>query len=53
MSGQFSSRGKPGRKKTEVSLVHSSAAEYLTVIAASGQGGVHLKTTIPRLHDLG
>lgn len=40
MSGQFSSRGKPGRKKTEVSLVRSSAAEYLTFIAASGQGGV-------------
>ena len=27
-------------KKTEVSLVRSSAAEYLTLIAASGQGGV-------------
>lgn len=27
-------------KKTEVSLVRSSAAEYLTFIAASGQGGV-------------
>ena len=26
--------------KTEVSLVRSSAAEYLTFIAASGQGGV-------------
>ena len=26
--------------KTEVSLVHSSAAEYLTFVAASGQGGV-------------
>lgn len=27
-------------KKSEVSLVRSSAAEYLTFIAASGQGGV-------------
>lgn len=27
-------------KKTEVSLIRSSAAEYLTFIAASGQGGV-------------
>ena len=26
--------------KTEVSLVHSSAAEYLTFVAASGTGGV-------------
>ena len=34
---------KPGgraRKKAEVSLVRSSAAEYLTFVAASGQGGV-------------
>jgi hypothetical protein len=45
MSGRSSSHGQPGRKKTEVSLFRSSAAEYLTVIAASGQGGVHLKTT--------
>jgi hypothetical protein len=30
-------RSKP---KTEVSLVRSSAAEYLTLVAASGQGGV-------------
>ncbi len=28
------------KKKTEVSLVRSSAAEYLTFVAASGQGGV-------------
>ncbi len=28
------------RKKAEVSLVRSSAAEYLTFVAASGQGGV-------------
>jgi hypothetical protein len=40
MSERFSSHGKPGRKKTEVSLVRSSAAEYLTFVAASGQGGV-------------
>ena len=34
--------GKPPKltKKTEVSLVRSSAAEYLTFVAASGQGGV-------------
>ena len=34
--------GKPPKftQKTEVSLVHSSAAEYLTFVAASGQGGV-------------
>jgi hypothetical protein len=29
-----------GKKKAEVSLVRSSAAEYLTFVAASGQGGV-------------
>ena len=28
------------KKNTEVSLVRSSAAEYLTFVAASGQGGV-------------
>jgi len=27
-------------KKAEVSIVRSSAAEYLTFVAASGQGGV-------------
>ena len=27
-------------KKNEFSLVHSSAAEYLTFIASSGQGGI-------------
>ena len=42
MSGRISSSDKPGRKKTEVSLVRSSAAEYLTFIAASGQGGVEV-----------
>ena len=35
-------RGKPSVpvKTTEVSLIRSSAAEYLTFVAASGQGGV-------------
>ncbi len=32
-------RGRP-KKKTAISLVRSSAAEYLTFVAASGQGGV-------------
>lgn len=31
--------GRP-RRKAEVSLVRSSAAEYLTFVAASGQGRV-------------
>jgi hypothetical protein len=30
----------PAKKKAEISLVRSSAAEYLTFVAASGQGGV-------------
>lgn len=34
-----SSRGRP-KKNAAVSLVRSSAAEYLTFVAASGQGGV-------------
>ena len=36
------SRNKPlhASKKNEVSIVRSSAAEYLTFVAASGQGGV-------------
>ena len=36
--------GKPPKltRKTEVSLVRSSAAEYLTFVAASGQGGVEV-----------
>jgi len=36
------SKNKPPQvaKKTEVSIVRSSAAEYLTFVAASGQGGV-------------
>lgn len=35
-------RGKPSVpvKTSEVSLVRSSAAEYLTFVAANGQGGV-------------
>jgi len=32
--------GGRGKKKAEVSLVRSSAAEYLTFLAASGSGGV-------------
>ena len=34
------SKRSPPDKKTEVSLARSSAAEYLTFVAASGQGGV-------------
>lgn len=36
------SKNKPPQpfKKNEVSIVRSSAAEYLTFIAAAGQGGV-------------
>lgn len=36
------SKNKPPQvtKKNEVSIVRSSAAEYLTFVAASGQGGV-------------
>lgn len=33
-------KSPPPLKKSEVSLVRSSAAEYLTFVAASGQGGV-------------
>lgn len=40
MSKDKPTSGKRGKKKTEVSLVRSSAAEYLTFVAASGQGGV-------------
>lgn len=32
--------GDHAKKKTDVSLVRSSAAEYLTFVAASGKGGV-------------
>jgi hypothetical protein len=53
MSGRSSSHGQPGYKKTEVSLVGSPVAEYLTVIAANGQGGVHLKTTTSGLRARG
>jgi len=36
------SKNKPPQvaKKNEVSILRSSAAEYLTFVAASGQGGV-------------
>lgn len=35
-----SGKSPQSAKKTEASLVRSSAAEYLTFVAASGQGGV-------------
>lgn len=40
MSQKKSTPGGRAQKKAEVSLVRSSAAEYLTFVAASGQGGV-------------
>jgi hypothetical protein len=40
MSKQKPTSGGRTKKKAEVSLVRSSAAEYLTFVAASGQGGV-------------
>ncbi|MBA4147634.1 MAG: virulence RhuM family protein [Verrucomicrobia bacterium] len=40
MSKDEPTPGARSKKKTEVSLVRSSAAEYLTFLAASGQGGV-------------
>jgi hypothetical protein len=40
MSKKKPSPGGSAKKKAEVSLVRSSAAEYLTFVAASGQGGV-------------
>ena len=40
MSKDQPTPGQRGKKKTEVSLVRSSAAEYLTFVAASGSGGV-------------
>lgn len=40
MSKDKPTPGGRAKKKTEVSLVRSSAAEYLTFVAASGQGGV-------------
>jgi len=40
MSKDKPTPGELGKKKAEVSLVRSSAAEYLTFVAASGQGGV-------------
>ncbi len=40
MSKDKPTPGGRAKKKTSVSLVRSSAAEYLTFVAASGQGGV-------------
>ena len=40
MSKKKPTPGGRAKKKDEVSLVRSSAAEYLTFVAASGQGGV-------------
>ena len=40
MSKKTPTPGGRAKKKAEVSLVRSSAAEYLTFVAASGQGGV-------------
>ena len=40
MSKDKPTPGGRGKKKAEVSLVRSSAAEYLTFLAASGSGGV-------------
>lgn len=40
MSKKKPSPGVRAKKKAEVSLVRSSAAEYLTFVAASGRGGV-------------
>ncbi len=40
MSKEKPTPGGRAKKKTQVSLVRSSAAEYLTFVAASGQGGV-------------
>ena len=40
MSKSKSTLGDRAKEKAEVSLVRSSAAEYLTFVAASGQGGV-------------
>lgn len=40
MSKKKPAPGGRAKKKTEVSLIRSSAAEYLTFVAASGQGGV-------------
>lgn len=40
MSKEKPRSGGRGKKKASVSLIRSSAAEYLTFVAASGQGGV-------------
>ena len=36
-------KSKQPPKSTEVSLVHSSAAEYLTFVAATGGGGASVE----------
>jgi hypothetical protein len=36
----MSSKRKAGKSSPKASLIRSSAAEYLTFVAASGQGGV-------------
>lgn len=40
MSQEKPRRGGRSKRKADVSMVRSSAAEYLTFVAASGQGGV-------------
>ncbi len=40
MSKNNPTPGGRAKKNTDVSLIRSSAAEYLTFVAASGQGGV-------------
>jgi hypothetical protein len=40
MSKKITSRNAPASSATAVSMNRSSAAEYLTFVAASGQGGV-------------
>jgi len=42
MSNNKPTPGGRAKKNTAVSLVRSSAAEYLTFVAASGQGGVEV-----------
>jgi hypothetical protein len=39
MNKRKATTGTRAKKKAEVSLVRSSAAEYLTFVAGSGQGG--------------
>ena len=40
MNKEKPTSGTRGRKKSDASLIRSSAAEFLTFVAASGQGGV-------------